>query len=746
MRNHFILFALLMLISTSALALSSTSVSSETHPEQNTWYNGFKIDLAWTAVEGAAGYSYLFDQEPSTTPDAEIETTETLLSTPSKTDGTWYFHIAPVSGDQTGPVTHFKINIDRTKPYPPQNVQASANQDGIIFVTWDEPFDEYAGISHYAIHRKNERDFEVKPNSIYKIEDNYKETQYLDDDPDLYQGVAYFYKLVAFDRAGNQSGISPQVYALTPRRCDAKVQFDTPDYVHTPVLTLSASSTEGNMYQAYLKIKPIEDVNLILVADRQDDVSEISGDFNISEYAEGDFFAVLNARDSLFGDLCDINKIIGYDKTLPEANLLTPESNETLTGIYQLKATASDKGSYQSGIAGITFYYEDNENWIEIGTATEKIGDTYVYDWNTEEHNNGRFEFKAIARDKAGNKVELPAGKITLKNTAKAMAELELLMDTVSAAKNDAKTLKKELEKNSVYSEKFYSLYAQAMDNLETSERLEKKEDYSHAIDFANTAKGLFESAATSVALEAAGSEQYIYNKEQLSAAYAEAGLNNSLHHESTTLTKNNEVVRNLRVTKVTDSNNIYYTVNVDIVFINKDTNSTDIQIIEAIPKALLQSANDFKSDTNHAILNQDPVISFPLGKIGAGRRLTITYLLDANLTKQEADQYISEHRVNKFPSPPIILYNSTEVGAYTVSPPLILPSLPEFDFMGSTASATAGSLEGNDLFLILVGVAVIIILLLIITILAIILLRMIKKGKGFGVTRGKQTNLSRFK
>lgn len=105
----------------------ATNVSSSTHPDQNAWYKEKKVDLSWSAAANQ-GYSFSFDQSPSTTPSV------TPVSSKSKSydvtaEGVWYFHIRANFDSGFGQTTHFKIQIDTT---PPEEFSISINQEGGI--------------------------------------------------------------------------------------------------------------------------------------------------------------------------------------------------------------------------------------------------------------------------------------------------------------------------------------------------------------------------------------------------------------------------------------------------------------------------------------------------------------------------------------------------------------------------------------------------------------------------------------
>jgi len=95
-------------------------ISSSTHPNENVWYTNNDPTFQWTTpsdISGIAGYSYILDQSPTTTPDQTIDTTENTKSYTDLGDGTWYFHVrAKDNADNWGSAKHYQANIDTQSP------------------------------------------------------------------------------------------------------------------------------------------------------------------------------------------------------------------------------------------------------------------------------------------------------------------------------------------------------------------------------------------------------------------------------------------------------------------------------------------------------------------------------------------------------------------------------------------------------------------------------------------------------
>ncbi len=95
-----------------ALSLpGSPTVTSSTHPDQNTPYEATTVALSWNKESGVTGFAHAFDHNPTTDPGSKVTSTDTTASYPNQAVGVYYFHIKAQNGDGWGGVTHFKITI-----------------------------------------------------------------------------------------------------------------------------------------------------------------------------------------------------------------------------------------------------------------------------------------------------------------------------------------------------------------------------------------------------------------------------------------------------------------------------------------------------------------------------------------------------------------------------------------------------------------------------------------------------------
>ncbi len=89
----------------------AVTVTSSTHPDQNTAYEATDIVLNWQKAGGVTGFSYLLDQNPESALGNTADSSNTTITYENQKVGVYYFHIKAQNADGWGPTTHFKIQI-----------------------------------------------------------------------------------------------------------------------------------------------------------------------------------------------------------------------------------------------------------------------------------------------------------------------------------------------------------------------------------------------------------------------------------------------------------------------------------------------------------------------------------------------------------------------------------------------------------------------------------------------------------
>lgn len=179
-------------------------VSSPTHPNPDLWYPNSDSSFIWDPISGAEGYSHMLDQNPTSTPDMVIDSTDNSESYVGLGDGTWYFHIRAKTASDWGPTTHLRIKVDRTPPAAPVITSITHPDQGSKYpiddpvFTWSTPPDA-SGIYGYSYVLDDHPGTE--PDAIADTHSNGKSYT------DVQEGVWYFH-VRARDNAGNWGSTS----------------------------------------------------------------------------------------------------------------------------------------------------------------------------------------------------------------------------------------------------------------------------------------------------------------------------------------------------------------------------------------------------------------------------------------------------------------------------------------------------------------------------------------------------------
>jgi hypothetical protein len=128
-------------------------VISDTHPDQESWYQDPSVRLQWdVGLPPASSYSYTISSNPSDVPDDTAENTGTSVTYKQVPDGINYFHIKAFRDGRWGGVSHYSLRVDTV---PPEQfgvtispaARTSVKTPLIIFSTSDK----YSGVDHYEI-------------------------------------------------------------------------------------------------------------------------------------------------------------------------------------------------------------------------------------------------------------------------------------------------------------------------------------------------------------------------------------------------------------------------------------------------------------------------------------------------------------------------------------------------------------------------------------------------------------------
>lgn len=166
---------------------SAPTVTSTTHPKQDSWYKAKTATLNWSSSQGSS-FSYSLDRSPSTTPDQVAEAAGNTKNYENMADGIWYFHIRVKGAGGWSSTAHYRLQIDATPPepfVPEADPKTNAEKRPIIaFSTKDVT----SGIDHYEI--------QIDEGSWDKADNPYKI-------PSISSG-SHKVSVKAVDKAGNE--------------------------------------------------------------------------------------------------------------------------------------------------------------------------------------------------------------------------------------------------------------------------------------------------------------------------------------------------------------------------------------------------------------------------------------------------------------------------------------------------------------------------------------------------------------
>lgn len=180
------------------------------NPAPQTWSNDTTIEISWTSgadsESGVAGYSIVWDTTSDTLPDNTVETTQTSVAGPPRTDGNnHYFHIHTIdnAGNSSTTVHMGPFYIDITAPGSPTSPQSTSHTTGqcssdrTINISWTAPDGGPSNISGYAVI------WDIQTDTIPGQGINQTGTSAVS--PSLSDGSNHWVHIRAADGAGNWS-------------------------------------------------------------------------------------------------------------------------------------------------------------------------------------------------------------------------------------------------------------------------------------------------------------------------------------------------------------------------------------------------------------------------------------------------------------------------------------------------------------------------------------------------------------
>jgi hypothetical protein len=230
-------------------------VSSSTHPDENGWYANGNLSLSWTKAPGVSDFSFVLDNKESTIPPDNSLGSGNTKSYSDLDEGTYYFHIKAKNDQGWGGVRHFRVNIDKTKPYD-LSLTFEVGGTSIEPKTYAkfEAKDNLSGIERYEISIGG-RDF-IEAKSPYEM-------------PLIEDKKSQSVIIRAFDRAGNsieKEGSFDQKSAVVPKpeidEISSSIKIITKDNLLKREYYIKGRASLGTLVSVYLNDKFLGEVEV----------------------------------------------------------------------------------------------------------------------------------------------------------------------------------------------------------------------------------------------------------------------------------------------------------------------------------------------------------------------------------------------------------------------------------------------------------------------------------------------------
>ncbi|MCD6478269.1 MAG: fibronectin type III domain-containing protein [Candidatus Diapherotrites archaeon] len=631
-----------------AQAPSAPTLTSSTH-SNDTWSNKNDVTITWNAVSNATGYSCTWSTDASDEPDAMIDADEWCsgrsLEKNDLSDGTYYLKVrACASNGNCSGIASFTVKIDTSKPTQPANFSASLESDGDIRLDWDASSDSGSGVKEYRIYRSTSSDFTPSSDNRVKITTGTNWT-----DTDVETGKTYYYKIKAFDYAGNESDAAST--SITTE--EISVTIEAPSYAKAGSIDIRIKASD-TLENAYVYIKKEKDVSWTKIAG-----PKTSKDFSVSyEFVKGDdgIAKIKVTADNLTSEII---KSFEVDTKAPEITWINPKPGEKVTGICTLKVKTEEPATR---LKKVTFYYND----LKIAEVTQAAEQNiyWVANWDTNRLSAGSYTLKAVAEDKAGNE-----GVATITAVVEKPAQPEPEEKKESEAKIEEVTKRKKealavLQKTKSYELPISSttdrLYNQALELLDEANSHYASGDYKKALEKADRALQKLEEFSSSFGFAEVKTRSREISIEDAANLLRAHGFSDIVASEAAELTGKSNARKTVKVLMVKDNNVEKYYVK---VFLQFKTDLNNVHVVEFVPKALAESSEEIEANKPFEVLEEDPVLLFKFEGIKPGE-ITIEYSLKKPLTKEN---YEKLKDTNAFEPAPFAIIKVAE--AVTVKP-----------------------------------------------------------------------------
>ncbi len=167
-------------------------ISSDTHPDQDTWYQSNTANFSWKIPNGVTRIQTLINKDPNGTPSINYDNSVTQKTLNNLSEGVYYFHLRYFNAVGASPIAHYKVKIDGTSPKQFTPTIRAMDDNNLIKLDGN---DDLSGIDYYELRIDNNKNLKVKIDEL-------RDKEYLL--PILNEGT-HEVVVAAYDKAGNKT-------------------------------------------------------------------------------------------------------------------------------------------------------------------------------------------------------------------------------------------------------------------------------------------------------------------------------------------------------------------------------------------------------------------------------------------------------------------------------------------------------------------------------------------------------------
>ncbi|MFH1224815.1 MAG: fibronectin type III domain-containing protein [Candidatus Diapherotrites archaeon] len=392
-------------------------IRGDSEHSDNAWSNDTSVTFSWDNVSNANWYGCNWGTSNSSEPSSGYSSCSSGYSQSGLSNNTTYYlwvKACASSNSNCSSADKFTVKIDTQRPEQVTGLTVKLT-DGEPELDWDEPNDSGgSGIGNYRIYRSTKSGFDAEDSDEYQFDATESSTNYTDDSS-LVNGRTYYYKVRAYDDAGNGSEEASAQKSITMGESSSsgnlRLNIEADEYVKGDTLEAKVTASGGRMWNAYLKV--YLDNKWTVLVNGKDDISGMEGSMPIKDAYQGKSGYVYAVAEDEDGEIFDEQFNFVVDGKAPEASWETAPTWDEAGKKVVLSLKVDEEGS---GTKAVTFFYQKGTEWVKIAEVTAPKNGVYSYNWNTAGL-EGRYVIKAVVADNAGNSTETEPTSLMFKAT-----------------------------------------------------------------------------------------------------------------------------------------------------------------------------------------------------------------------------------------------------------------------------------------------------------------------------------------